>query len=1088
MTKRKKILTIVALVVATLLFILPTIGFSILNWGVLPPEKLTPLVIEQTNKFIDAHLDCERVELTYFETYPYLGVKLTNGHLISHTAEDSTAHEEELAIPSDSLLAFSRATVSLQPLDYLFGGKITIKDFSIENPRFYGFVNKNGCANWDIYENETDSTENDTDKKDLPPIDLQRVRIYGGHFTYDNRQTDLFAELQGFFVRLDGSLAGGTNTLDFETGCSSLLFRNPTYTLKNDLSLRLKSRLILAEHYNSITLKEAELKVNNLPFTADGSIYHIPEDNQTRIDMDMDLKISDMNDLLKFIPDAYFQNRDRTVAEGSILLEGSIHGFLGDSIIPNVNLCCRIENGSYHIKDIKQGIDTLEMDLDLNLNGLHPDSSFVSLEQLTMKGLTTSLDMQARITNLFKNPAVQAGIKGKVDFTRLGEEFLNPDTLLIEGVMDADFATTFTMKDLTESRFGKIHSSGKLSIDKLKAFSQPLGMDIFISGAYLAIDTTHQKSLYIEAQDLMRMTMSIDSLNFKYKDKISTNIGGLEMLAQTSPVIDTTAVIPMTGRLAFSHLKTRTTDSVWIVTGRTELKGGIKPSASDKMVPTAAAVISIDTLKYISIPLRTGISLTESSFTIEALPYLDTQRLMTTRNRHLLAGEQHRHQTKESAAGDSLERDNQFLRKWEARGDISFKQMRGFSRTFPIPIWMEPTTMKFNTNNITLSNAHLHLGKSNFTLDGEISQIRKAMYRGGKLKGNFNLSSDYIDCNQLIQAVNSGMQYSESSDSLMLNDEDIAQLDSESLQDSIAPADIDTTSQLFILPAFLDMALHTNAKRIDFKDLELRNVVGEVVLRDQSLNLSKLNIPSNMGNGNLTMVYRAKNEQEATAGLDLEMEDVKVERLIALFPSFDTLVPMLRSFEGVLDCQITATCKIDSTMSLIMPSINSSCYLHGNNMVLLDGETFTEISKTLMFKNKKRNMIDSISVDLAIKDNKIEVFPFLVEMDRYKVAVGGTHNLDMTFNYHLSVLKSPVPFKLGIDITGNLDDFKYKITKCRYKDIFKPAKQAELDNTRKNIRKDIRDAIRKQIEEAAPELGNNPSEAEFQIQRSRQQS
>lgn len=112
-------------------------------------------------------------------------------------------------------------------------------------------------------------------------------------------------------------------------------------------------------------------------------------------------------------------------------------------------------------------------------------------------------------------------------------------------------------------------------------------------------------------------------------------------------------------------------------------------------------------------------------------------------------------------------------------------------------------------------------------------------------------------------------------------------------------------------------------------------------------------------------------------------------------------------------------------------------------------------------------------MDLAIKDNKIEVFPFLVEMDRYKVAVGGTHNLDMTFNYHLSVLKSPVPFKLGIDITGNLDDFKYKITKCKYKDIFKPAKQAELDSTRKNIRKDIRDAVRKQIEEAAPELGKN---------------
>ena len=115
-------------------------------------------------------------------------------------------------------------------------------------------------------------------------------------------------------------------------------------------------------------------------------------------------------------------------------------------------------------------------------------------------------------------------------------------------------------------------------------------------------------------------------------------------------------------------------------------------------------------------------------------------------------------------------------------------------------------------------------------------------------------------------------------------------------------------------------------------------------------------------------------------------------------------------------------------------------------------------------------MIDSIAVDLAIHNNKIEVFPFLVEMDRYKVAVGGTHNLDMTFDYHISVLKSPVPFKLGIDIKGNLDDFKFKIVKCRYKDFLKPAKQAELDSTRHNIRQDIREAVRKQIREAAPEL------------------
>ena len=61
----------------------------------------------------------------------------------------------------------------------------------------------------------------------------------------------------------------------------------------------------------------------------------------------------------------------------------------------------------------------------------------------------------------------------------------------------------------------------------------------------------------------------------------------------------------------------------------------------------------------------------------------------------------------------------------------------------------------------------------------------------------------------------------------------------------------------------------------------------------------------------------------------------------------------------------------------------------------------------LMFKNKERNLIDSVAVDFRIKDGMIEVFPFLVEVDRYKVAVGGEHKIDMTFNYHISVLKSP---------------------------------------------------------------------------------
>ena len=1006
MVRIRKILLVVVSVLVGIFFILPLIGVGILKWAVLPPEKLTPLVVEKTNEFIEAHLECERVELTYFETYPYLGVKLTNGRLISNLAEDSIGYQEDLMIPSDSLLSFKKAIVVFNPTDYLFSGKVTIPRVIMDSIRFYGYVNEEGKANWEIYQSEMDSVD-ESSSSPLPKIDLQQVHITNGHFVYDDRQQDLYTAIDGFFLHIDGLLTQRGNKLDVETGSSSIVFRSPSYSLANKLALRFKGRLLLADGLRRIGLRDAELLVNNLPFTADGFMVPATEDNPSRIDMTFGLKVSDMNDLLHFIPDEYFKDRDKTLAEGRIILEGDIRGELGDSIVPTVNLCCKIEDGSYHVKGIEQGIDTLRMDVDLHLNGAYPDSSYVSLEELTLIGLNASLTMSGEVR------------------------------------------------------------------------------DMYIAGANLFVGSTENESKYLNAKGLLSANLSVDTLNIKYKDEISTNIGGLKMVANTTPVIDTTAVIPMTAGLEFDHLRTKLPDSTWMVAGKTVLKGGIKASSTDKRIPMAGATISVDTLKYILIPLRTGMVLTESQFSLEALPY--RQAIRQQRERRIAAGDTLRRRTqttrranRQRSQVDSVASSNSVLRQWEARGQVRFKQLRGFSRLFPIPMYIDETSVKFNTNNMTLSGARLHLGKSDFTLSGELSDIRRAMLRGGKLKANFELESDLIDCNQLMLAIGKGLQFSDqlASNSVGAFSEDsISVLETDHLLantvDSVAT---DSISQLFVVPKFLDLTLHTNAKKIDFKDLKLEDVKGEVVIRDQSINLSDLCMSSNIGSGDLTMVYTTKTDQEATMGFELSLNDILVERLISLFPDIDTLVPMLRSFEGMVDCQMTATCKADSTMSVLLPSVNASCYLSGKNMVLLDGETFTEISKTLMFKNKKRNMIDSIAVDLAIHDNKIEVFPFLVEMDRYKVAVGGTHNLDMTFDYHLSVLKSPVPFKLGIDIKGNLDDFKFKIVKCKYKDFLKPTKQAELDSTRRNVREEIRETIRKQIREAAPELGNSLSE------------
>ena len=236
MTRTKKIILTIVLVLLGIVFLLPIITFGVLRWAVLAPEKLTPLVTQEANAYLnDARLECDEVELTYFETYPYFGVKLINGRIINET--DS--------LPCDTLVSFKRTIVAINPT-YIFNSKrIAVELFFIDTPRFYGYIAPDGKANWDIVQSTDTTAQDTTQQQPLPPIDLKKVRIKSGRLVYDDRQQDLYTEVNGFYLNLKGSFANqdSENGVRLETGSSSILFDSPAYTLSNHLRMDFKSEL-----------------------------------------------------------------------------------------------------------------------------------------------------------------------------------------------------------------------------------------------------------------------------------------------------------------------------------------------------------------------------------------------------------------------------------------------------------------------------------------------------------------------------------------------------------------------------------------------------------------------------------------------------------------------------------------------------------------------------------------------------------------------------------------------------------------------------------------------------------------------------
>ncbi len=236
----------------------------------------------------------------------------------------------------------------------------------------------------------------------------------------------------------------------------------------------------------------------------------------------------------------------------------------------------------------------------------------------------------------------------------------------------------------------------------------------------------------------------------------------------------------------------------------------------------------------------------------------------------------------------------------------------------------------------------------------------------------------------------------------------------------------------------------------------MTNLHGLLRAADRYLQLDGLEASSNAGDISINALYATPDKNNLQAGLDIEMKDVLLEEVTRLLPSMDTLFPMINSFRGLADVQLSVTSGLDTQMNLIFSTLRGACRIAGYGLVLLDGQTFSDISRKLMFRKKALNLIDSIRVEATMADNRIDVFPFIMQMDRYRVAIAGSHHIDRTFHYHISMLRSPVPFRFGLDVRGTPEDYDIDLGRMRFTDERIPVLSYRIDSIRVNLRESIR--------------------------------
>lgn len=1080
----------VAVVIALLLLVI-----TVAVW-ILTPARLTPLAMRYANEFLDADVASTRVELTFWSTFPRLTLDVDSLSIVSHSLHTADPDSAAQAIPADADSLFSiRSFHAGINLISLAKGEIRLYDVLLTNPRANIYIASDSVNNFNIVPPApADSTPDSTQAFVIPPFAIDRFAIIDG-FPVRLRMP---ADSIDVTLTLNSTEIGGTD--------------NPRYTL----SLR-----------GDALGKVIPVDIPRTPFGIDGTIaWDCSKPSEIEFS-DFDFSIDDVRarfstslsmadsinlrslhvsipDLkaravVDLIPDTLRGPLDKLDTDLSLDFTASLVTpyTVGAKHLPDVDMDLDI-NASRLIFD-KLDLHSLRLKAEAALRGSDLNASTISIRDLSASGKAIDFTLSADITNPIADPTVKGDFDGSIAFDRLPAQLLDKLTAIISGSLHgkADFATRKSW--LTPKKFHRTTINGQLSLSDFSMTMRDTSLSAFIHRADFSLGTRSKikTATGLSVDSLLTASLSVDT--------ISLNAAGISLASRalkagigarnTASTLDTTSVTPIGGSFSADLITLRSdSDSIFVRLREPSFRATLRRYNGNARAPRLDIDLESRAIRYADRLNRAAMSQAHATFTLhprargkmsarmaqrfdsiaalhptlsaDSIRSLAMKDMMKNRRRQLAADSLSGRENLTVDIDNSL---RTLLRRWQAGGKLNVRRARLFTPYFPARNTLSDVDLTFSTDSVLLRDTRLNVGHSDFTLNGAVRGISRALTsrHGAPISVEFSMTSDTIDINEISATLLRGAALTHMISQGELKN--IAETDNPDDAVSIAEAGMaqaDTAIAPLIIPSNITANLGISARNVIYNDLNMRRCVGQVDVFDGALNIPRLHAATDIGTILFSALYSAPAPDDISMAGTMTLKNVNLRKVLHLVPQIDSLMPLLKEVEGIVDADAALTASVDRNMNIDLNTVNMALKLSGDSLVLLDSETFRTLAKWMMFKHKDRNMINHMDVEIAVHDGFVDLYPFIFDMDRYRLGVRGSNDANLNLDYHVAVIKSPIPFKFGINIKGTPDNMKIRLGKARLDEKSVASTNHIGDTVRVNLKREISKMFRRGIHTA----------------------
>ena len=974
------------------------------------PERLTPVARQAADKFIACKYEIGEVDLTFFSTFPRFGLR-ADGLLLINPKEGAQ---------NDTVVEAKHLVATVDVAEFLNHQNLHVYEAILDDASVNFYIAPDGTTNLSgAFITSPDTVEEiDTTAFSLPFDELRvdGLRIKANAITFVDAKDTIEAslgetELSAKAESWDDMLIG----LEAKDVCARL--KGETYA--DNLHVELIAPMAMNLDSMHFAFDGAYLSVNEFGIRLEGDITL-----GDAIDMDARLTTDtwDIESVMAIVPKRFTKSIEAYKLQGDITLDATAKGTYSDSSMPVVTLHQLKANLWKSQLEAKGTISDIEkdmlLDLHLALNANLPDFKAFLPKAMTLTGKT-------------------------------------------KGTANAKIH----LSDLTEMRLHKGKIGADLTLKDIHYAMDSMIADLPATHAVIQIPNSKPSKPKV---NWARIDLETDKLDFSMATPLKAALKKSSIQLEAGNVLSNDPVLYAAVGLQSERPIEVEMDSMGGTIDAPKLKAYAEYNTKDTTVmPVLQASIDCDALdgffKDITADLKA--SQLEASLSggrkDKSAPRLKAK--LNTQALNARMGEELKAKTGKLAleVGARYNKNGEnVLLQWNPRLNINLKDGEvNIPERLPEPVFIPSIEFSYSNREMNIANSRIELGNSDLNLKGNVQNIGKWFRHEDILVGELDIVSNHCDANQLLAwfSADEGSEEENNPTHSLPTGEGEKTVTTTSPEGRTGGV---SDSDPFLVPTDVDLALNTHMQSVDIFNQNAKDLKGGIYVRNGILILDEVGFVCRAAKLQLTGMYRTPRRNHLYAGFDYHMIDVDIDELLTMIPDLEQMMPMLSSFKGAAEFHLAAETYLNSQYKPKMSTLRGAASLTGKDLVVLDGETFSKISKLLLFNKKTENKIDSINAEITIYKNEIDVYPLCVQMDNYMVALGGRHNTNMTFDYDINVLS---PIYLGVNVSGTIDDLQIKLAKCKFAQDFRPRWFDKTDTQSRELRERIKQSMEKNV-------------------------